>query len=155
MNSKQPPRHNKKSSFIREANLHAIAHLYASDRNSLFIIPNHLSLGSSFTRMASLSHTVIFHVDADKLLFPNEPTDKPPNAAPTQIEGLDDESASPDSSVKIGERKWFMQESWTTRVAGGRGLHTSRLWDPDSGVHLATTIQDGLIRFKPDSQVKL
>jgi hypothetical protein len=146
-----PPPISRKIPYTREANLHACAHLYASDRNSLFIIPNHLNLGDKFTRMASLSHTVIFHVDADKLFLPNEPVDKPPNAAPTQIgEG---ESASPDPKAK--ERKWFMQESWTTRVAGGRGLHTSRLWDPERGVHLVTTMQDGLIRFREDAKVKL
>jgi hypothetical protein len=141
----------RKTPYTREANLHACAHLYASDRNSLFIIPNHLDLDKEFTRMASISHTVIFHEDAEKLFLPNEPIDKPPNAAPTQME--ENESASPDPST--GERKWFMQESWTTRVAGGRGLHSSRLWDPETGVHLATTLQDGLIRFQGDTKVKL
>jgi acyl-CoA thioesterase len=153
--SKQPSQSlsvsSKKPSFAREANLHAIAHLYASDRNSLFIIPNHLDLEDKFTRMASLSHTVIFHVDADKLFLLNEPADKPSNAAPTQIS--ENEAASPDESAK--RRKWFMQESWTMRAQGGRGLHTSRLWDPESGAHLATTLQDGLIRFQGDAKVKL
>jgi acyl-CoA thioesterase len=130
----------------RDANLHAVAHLYASDRNSLFIIPNHLGVGDKFTRMASLSHTVIFHVEADKLFAPDEPVDRPPNAAPTQ---MDRES----SIVRPRERKWFVQESWTTRATGGRGLHTSRLWDPETGLHLATTIQDGLIRFKSDARL--
>jgi Thioesterase-like superfamily len=150
--SKSPiPTKSRKTAYTREANLHACAHLYASDRNSLFIIPNHLDLGDKFTRMASLSHTVIFHVDADQLFFPNEPTDKPPNAAPTQMKG--NKIANPDPEAK--ERKWFMQESWTTRVSGGRGLHTSRLWDPERGVHLATIVQDGLVRFEENAKVKL
>lgn len=136
----------KKPSFSMEANLHAVAHLYASDRNSLFIIPNLLGVGDKFTRMASLSHTVIFHVGAEKLFAPNEPADRPRNAAPTQRSGL-----GPSESAR--ERKWFMQESWTTRATGGRGLHTSRLWDPDTGLHLATTIQDGLIRLKSDARL--
>lgn len=140
-----------KTPYSREANLHACAHLYASDRNSLFIIPNHLDLSTSFTRMASLLHTVIFHADPSVLYLPNEPLDKLTNAAPTQLEG--NGSGSPDAEAK--ERKWFMQESWMTRASGGRGLHTSRLWDPDSGVHLATTIQDGLIRFQEDAKMKL
>jgi acyl-CoA thioesterase len=142
----QSSAHPKASSLSKEANLHAVAHLYASDRNSLFIIPNHLGVGDKFTRMASLSHTVIFHVEADKLFAPDEPADRPPNAAPTEM----DRSGSierPDA------RKWFVQESWTTRATGGRGLHTSRLWDPDTGVHLATTIQDGLIRLKSDARL--
>jgi acyl-CoA thioesterase len=136
----------RKPSYTQDANLHAVAHLYASDRNSLFIIPNLLGVGDKFTRMASLSHTVIFHVGVDQLLVPDEPVDKPPNAAPTQ------RSAS-GPSEKSKERKWFMQESWTTRATGGRGLHTSRLWDPATGVHLATTIQDGLIRLKSDARL--
>ncbi|KAF2140543.1 uncharacterized protein K452DRAFT_288621 [Aplosporella prunicola CBS 121167] len=50
-----------------QANLHACAHLYASDRNSLFIIPNHLDVGDGYTEMASLSHTVVFHVGSQGL----------------------------------------------------------------------------------------
>ncbi|KAF2417416.1 acyl-CoA thioesteras-like protein [Tothia fuscella] len=137
-NTKGPP-------FSREANLHAVAHLYASDRNSLFIIPNHLGTDKDWTRMASLSHTVIFHVNADKLFAPDEPGAIPANVVSTEMDGLE----SGDSR----KRKWFMQETWTTRAAGGRGLHTSRLWDPDTGVHLATTMQDGLVRFKPDARL--
>lgn len=151
LQSPTPPKPGKKTPYSREANLHACAHLYASDRNSLFIIPNHLDLYTSFTRMASLSHTVIFHTDPSLLHLPNEPLDKPLNAAPTQLEG--NGNADPDPEAK--ERKWFMQESWTTRASGGRGLHTSRLWDPNCGVHIATTIQDGLIRFQEDARVKL
>jgi hypothetical protein len=140
------PSKNKAPTLSRDANLHAVAHLYASDRNSLFIIPNHLGIGDKFTRMASLSHTVIFHVEADKLFAPNEPVDKPPNAAPTEMDK--------DLSIeRPRERKWFVQESWTTRATGGRGLHTSRLWDPDTGLHLATTIQDGLIRFSSGARL--
>lgn len=142
-------------SVTREANLHACAHLYASDRNSLFIIPNHLSLGREFTRMASLSHTVIFHVGIKDLVMPAEPRTNHPNADPT----LFDEGSLPLCNLepygrgdKDG-RKWFVQESWTTRAAGGRGLHMSRMWDYGSGTHIATTIQDGLIRFKPGTKL--
>jgi len=143
------------TSLTREANLHACAHLYASDRNSLFIIPNHLSLGRNYTRMASLSHTVIFHVGIRDLVIPPEPRINHPNADPT----LFDEGSLPLCNVegdlkgdKDG-RKWFVQESWVTRAAGGRGLHNSRLWDYERGVHIATTIQDGLIRFKPETRL--
>jgi hypothetical protein len=27
------------------------------------------------------------------------------------------------------------------------------MWDYDTGVHIATTFQDGLIRFKPDEKL--
>ena len=130
-----------------EANLHLVGHLYASDRNSLFIVPNHLELGFEFTRMASLSHTVIFHVGIEDLLLRDEPPDDDPRAFPTTKESKRGELDT--------QRKWYMQESWIQRVEGGRGLHTSRLWDPDTGLHIASTMQDGLVRFKPTAQLKL
>lgn len=47
-----PPRADStgKLSLTREANMHACGHLYASDRNSLFIVPNHLDLPRDYTR---------------------------------------------------------------------------------------------------------
>ncbi|KAF2645174.1 acyl-CoA thioesteras-like protein [Massarina eburnea CBS 473.64] len=142
-------------SLTREANLHACGHLYASDRNSLFIIPNHMSLVSDYNRMASLSHTVIFHVGIEDLIMLPEPRINHPNADPT---AFDDESLplcniDGDGKGDKDGRKWFVQESWTTRAAGGRGLHTSRMWDYSTGIHIATTIQDGLIRFKPGTKL--
>ena len=78
----------------------------------------------------------------------NEPVDRPPKAAPTEsVVGSKNASDS-----ETGERKWLMQEAWTTRAEGVRGLHTSRLWYPDTGVHLATTIQVGLVKFQPESK---
>jgi acyl-CoA thioesterase len=136
--------------MTREANLHAIAHLYASDRNSLFIIPNHLELGDKFTRMASLSHTVIFHVGLDELLMSNELLCTPADVVPTQPNELS--KFAPETPR---ERKWFMQESWMTRASEGRGLHMSRLWDYETGLHIASTIQDGLVRFSADAKLKL
>lgn len=47
-------------------------------------------------------------------------------------------------------RKWFVQESWVTRAAEGRALYMSRMWDYERGVHVATTFQDGLVRFRED-----
>jgi len=137
----------KKPKYSREVNLHAIAHIYASDRNSLFVIGDHLEISADARRVATISHTVIFHVGVEELLFGNEPVDKPKNAAPTErASGAAD---APDSGST--SRKWYMQEVWTDRAEGGRGLHRSRIWDPETGVHLATTIQDGLVRFKDDS----
>lgn len=140
-----------KASVTREANLHACAHLYASDRNSLFIVPNHLGRSREFTRMASLSHSVIFHVGVKALIMPSEPRIDHPQADRTHWEdeklalcSLDGyEQGDRDSDG----RKWFVQEAWMTRATGGRGLHTSRMWDFEKGVHIATTFQDGLIRF--------
>jgi hypothetical protein len=138
---------NKPGSISRQANLHAIAHLYASDRNSLFIAPNHLDLPRDYTRMASLSHTVIFHVGIEDLLLSDEPPEDDPRAFPTAKESGRGE--------KGGERKWYVQESWVGRVAGGRAQHMSRIWDPERGLHVASTMQDGLVRFKPTAKLKL
>jgi hypothetical protein len=155
----------------RAANLHACAHLYASDRNSLYIIPNHLSLPRAYTRMASLSHTVIFHVGIRELVLPDEPRIRHPNADPTAWEEGPVPVCNLDHGGEDGEergkgngeegktdrdadgRKWFVQESWVTRANEGRGLHMSRLWDWERGVHIATTIQDGLLRFRPDAEM--
>ena len=145
-----PPGPNK-INVTREANLHACAHLYASDRNSLFIVPNHLDRGREFTRMASLSHSVIFHVGVKDLIMPPEPRINHSSADHTlwedeklslcTLDGYEEKDRDADG------RKWFVQEAWMTRATGGRGLHTSRMWDYERGVHIATTFQDGLIRF--------
>jgi len=102
-----------------DLNLHAAAHLYASDRNSLFLIQHAAGFEKIRTDMASLSHTVVFHQPADELCM------------------VDDR----------GRPKWFVQESWTTFSADKRGCHNSYLWDFAKGCVLATTIQDGMIRF--------
>ncbi|GAB7354168.1 hypothetical protein MBLNU459_g4722t1 [Dothideomycetes sp. NU459] len=111
-----------------DANLHACAHLYASDRNSLFIVANHLDVGDAFTAMASLSHTVVFHTPAAQLLMIPEGG------------GEDD-------------RVWFAKEDWTSRAAGGRGIHHSRMIGPD-GTHVASSWQEGMVRLGKAGDVK-
>ncbi|KAG4441259.1 hypothetical protein IFR05_003250 [Cadophora sp. M221] len=54
---------------LSSPNLHACAHLYASDRNSLYLIPNALNTGEEIRQMGSLSHSVVFHVDSRELLM--------------------------------------------------------------------------------------
>lgn len=104
-----------------DPNMHACAHLYASDRNSLFIVANHLDVSDRFTEgfratMASLSHTVVFHVsDKDLMMSDGD------------------------------NRKWFCKEDWTTRAAGGRGIHNGRLIAP-GGLHVASSWQEGMVR---------
>lgn len=149
-----PQTSGEKMSLTREANLHACTHLYASDRNTLYIIPDHFHRSRDVTRLASLSHTVIFHVGIRDIIMPAEPRINHPNADPTLWEdgptpicnmGDVDEKQGGDADG----RRWFVQEAWAIRVAGGRALHTSRMWNYDSGVHIATTFQDGLLRFRP------
>jgi acyl-CoA thioesterase len=101
-------------------NLHACAHLYASDANSLFIISNALGFGDQVGKMGSLSHSVVFHVPTSELLF----------------QGHDEEG---------GKLEWWVQEAWTPTSGQGRGMHESQIWSP-SGRHVASTWQEGLIR---------
>lgn len=101
------------------SNLHACAHLYASDQMSLFIVVELLELAPYSTSLASLSHTVVFHTAAEPL-------------------SMFDES---------GGHRLFCQEVWTDRAEDGRGVHHSRIWD-SSGRHIASTIQDGLMRLE-------
>ena len=100
-------------------NLHAIAHLYASDRNSLYLIPNILGKGDDWTQLASLNINVVFHGT------------------------LRDLSVSRD---KQGDERWFCQEAQVGWIGGGRGLHQSRIWSPEGGL-LASCWQEGLVRF--------
>lgn len=48
-----------------DVNMHLCAQLYASDRNSLFIVANALNIGDLYTSMGSLIHQVVFHTSAD------------------------------------------------------------------------------------------
>jgi acyl-CoA thioesterase II len=106
-----------------DANLHICAHLYASDRNSLFNIANHLEVGGSYSQMGSLAHTVTFHAPIKHLLF--EPA-------------VESQSNHPQGN-------WFCKEDWTERASVGRGIFHSRGWAPD-GTHVMTVMQDGMIR---------
>lgn len=53
-------------------NLHACAHLYACDRNSLFIISNSVGFGDEVGLMNSLSLSVIFHGSSQDLYLNEE-----------------------------------------------------------------------------------
>ncbi|EUC40037.1 hypothetical protein COCMIDRAFT_41565 [Bipolaris oryzae ATCC 44560] len=150
-----PPTDPKKMNLTREANLHACTHLYASDCQSPQIVPRHLDKPRDFTHMASLSHSVIFHTGIRDLMMAPEPRVDHPDADPT----LWEDGALPVCNLEgYGKgdrdgRKWFVQESWVTRAAEGRALYVSRMWDYERGVHVATSFQDGLIRFREDAKL--
>lgn len=101
-------------------NLHACAHLYASDRNSLFL--PHRALGFQDTRgqTGSLSHTVNFHGHAKDWLMIDQQT---------------------------GKAKEYVQEIWTSDSGADRVMHNSRLWDKTTGRIIASTVQDGMMRI--------
>ncbi|KAK5939264.1 hypothetical protein PMZ80_008567 [Knufia obscura] len=102
-------------------NLHACAHLYASDRNSLFLAQRALGFERSFGQVGSLSHTVNFHGYAPDLVMVDE---------------------------KTGRLKEFVQESWTSNSGADRVTHNSRMWDKEAGRVFATTVQDGMMRIQ-------
>ena len=106
-----------------ELRLHQSAHLYASDRNSLFLIQRAYGYQGRETRMGSLGHTVVFHGGVERLRMLVER-----------------------GGGRGRERKWFVQEAWTSNAGENRGCHESRLWDWERGEVVATTLQDGMIR---------
>jgi len=129
------------------ANLHACAHLYASDRNSLFIVAANLDVGERFTQMASLSHTVVFHVPIADLLM-TRPT-KELNSH-TDNYGHHNDNNNDDNNKNDDRRIWFCKEDWTSRAAGGRGIHQSRIIGPN-GKHVASSWQEGVVRVGKDA----
>lgn len=113
-----------------DPNMHLCAHLYASDRNSLFIVTNHFELGDYFSSMSSLAHTAIFHSPAKALQFGG-----------SQGSGvLDDEKG-----------RWFALEVSGSRMGSGRAVHNCRIWN-SGNEHIATTMQDGLVRYAANPQ---
>ena len=111
--------------------LHACAHLYLSDKHSLEFAAAHTGLQKRWTAMASLSHTVIFHTSGPALVLGR-----------SEIEDHQDQ----------GE-KWFVQEVWTDRVVDDRTVHKSKIYSED-GVHVASTMQDGLLRLAPEDELE-
>ena len=117
-----------------DPNMHLCAHLYGSDRNSLYIVANHLDVGDLWTSMGSLVHTTMFHGATEELMFgPSKSIESP----------MDDTS-------QWG--RWFCKEDWTTRAACGRAMFHSRVWSAN-GTQIATLMQDGMIRYskKPEA----
>lgn len=113
-------------------NLYACAHMYASDKNSLLLIPRALGI-KQFGEMASLALTVIVHTHGEALRM----IDWDAVAA----------SASLGTDAKTLPMKWFVQEGWTPRSAENRAVHESFLWSPD-GTLLATSMQDSMLRLR-------
>jgi acyl-CoA thioesterase len=52
---------------LEDYNLNACAHIYASDRNSLYIVSNAVGFGDEVGTMGSLSHSVVLHVSSKEL----------------------------------------------------------------------------------------
>lgn len=133
-------------------NMQLCAHLYASDRNSLFIVANLFDLGDLFTNMSSLSHTVIFHAEEGEMRFGSSTS----SSAKTTTSTTTKRTKSPfhkanNNNNDDGGGRWFCMEVFGSRIHGGRAVHNCRIFN-DEGTHIATCMQDGLIRFAVDPQ---
>ncbi|KAH1268580.1 hypothetical protein KXX33_004104 [Aspergillus fumigatus] len=115
-------------------NLYACAHMYASDKNSLLLIPRALG-HKTWSAMASLTLTVVFHHHGEALR-------------------MIDWDVGQEEDGKRLPRKWFIQEGWTPTSGEYRAIHESYLWSPD-GVLLATSYQDSLLRLQNLGRGKL
>lgn len=112
----------------QDPNMHLCAHVFASDRNSLYIVANHFEVGDYFTAGSSLAHGVTIHSPIEALRFgSSDPTGT----------ALDDTD---------GKGRWFCMEAYGSRLGSGRALYHARFWGP-AGTHIMTAIQDGLIRY--------
>ncbi|KAI5304217.1 hypothetical protein KEM56_006728 [Ascosphaera pollenicola] len=113
----------------RYDNLYIAAHLFQSDRNSLFIIPWALRRVGDIMTMAALSHTVIFHTHGPALRMVDWRV--------VNEDGKNSLRPSP---------KWFTMESRSSASGENRGIYEARLWAPD-GTLIATAMQDGFLRL--------
>lgn len=135
-------------------NMQLCAHLYASDRNSLFIVANLFDLGDLFTNMSSLSHTVIFHAEEGEMRFGSASASASTTTSTTTSTSKRTKSPfhkSNNNNNDGGGGRWFCMEVFGSRMHGGRAVHNCRIFN-DEGTHIATCMQDGLIRFAVDPQ---
>ncbi|KAK3700796.1 hypothetical protein LTR37_015768 [Vermiconidia calcicola] len=113
-----------------DPNMHLCAHLYASDRNSLYIVTNLIGVGDLYSSMSSLVHTTVFHSSMQDLMFGPSTSERRSPMIDTSEEG-----------------RWFCKEDFTTRTALGRAMYHGRVWSAD-GSHVATLMQDGMVRYQ-------
>lgn len=144
-------------------NMQLCAHLYASDRNSLFIVANLFDLGDLFTNMSSLSHTVIFHAEEGEMRFGSASASKTTTTSSSSTTTTTKTTKTTTKRTKSpfhkennnnndgGGGRWFCMEVFGSRIHGGRAVHNCRIFN-DEGTHIATCMQDGLIRFAVDPQ---
>lgn len=128
------------------ANDHAIVHAYVVDRNGLLMACNHLGMGWTLGKAASLSYSIVFHTNVEECVMKHGSRDSDLDLEP------DWEKRSLGKAEGEDEGVWWIQEAWFPRAGAGRGIVESKVWSP-GGVHVATEYQDGLIRsFEKEEQ---
>jgi acyl-CoA thioesterase len=55
-----------------DANSHIVVHAYTVDRNGLLMLGNQMGMGKKFGRAASLSYSLVVHVNADEAVMKGE-----------------------------------------------------------------------------------
>lgn len=83
-----------------DANAHMAVHGYTVDRNGLLMLGNHLGFGWKLGKVASLTYSLVVHVNADEMV------------------------------MECGEDEWWVQESTFPRAGAGRGVIMSKIWSP-------------------------
>ncbi|KAK1831458.1 acyl-thioesterase [Podospora conica] len=83
-----------------DANAHMAVHGYTVDRNGLLMLGNHLGFGWKLGKVASLTYSLVVHVNADEMV------------------------------MEYGEDEWWVQESTFPRAGAGRGVIMSKIWSP-------------------------
>jgi acyl-CoA thioesterase len=97
----------------------------STNKSSMWAIIRQYNLFDKLNGAASLMHTVVFHTGLEQLRFRQN-----------------------------GKRNWYYHETWSKRIADNRVLHEGSIYDGD-GNHLISTMQDGSIRLKWDSDEEL
>ncbi|KAF3930674.1 hypothetical protein ABW19_dt0207750 [Dactylella cylindrospora] len=96
----------------------------------MFAVTGPHNASDNITLTSSLSHTLIFHANPDKLLF---------TASMLSAENSNDPSS------------WAILEQFGDSASEGRGLVRSRIWSAD-GTLLASVVQDAMIRVRVDEE---
>ncbi|KAH8645840.1 thioesterase-like superfamily-domain-containing protein [Xylariales sp. PMI_506] len=117
---------NLEPSLDPDYNLEACAHLFHSDRESIWSIIRSYELLDILDVGSSLSHTVIFHVGGEELSF----------------------------NDKQGRKRWFYQETESKRIGDGRVLHQGKIYNRE-GVLVASSMQDGALKLKKMTEAEV
>lgn len=145
----------KEEGPVYTANDHALIHAYVVDRNGLLMACNHLGMGWTLGKAASLSYSIVFHTNVEECVMRHGDRKMGLDLNPDWEGNLLKKNKKGERAGKDREEEegvWWIQEAWFPRAGAGRGIVESKVWSP-GGVHVATEYQDGLIRsFEKEEQ---